>query len=394
MRRILNKNKAILIVVLLFLTNVSIILSQNMFQIAYQGNIAGHFPNSQQFCKTSDNGFLITNALGTNYAENLEIIKTDNSGAIIWSKKIGTNNNIIPQGIFNVSDLNNQPSYIIYGVTTLIGNGMKDIVVINIDNNGNIIWQKIFGGQKNDKIKCGIQLSNKQIVLAGSSESSSPLYNLDMSLTDRLENMFAIKLDINGNIIWKKSYAIASYEFATSLYHSKNEEISSIIEDTNGNIKFTGYTDSNNNIIYGTINSTNGNLLSIYSYNIQKQGYNVDCIEKGVKILNINGKYFIVGESNLIYNLENTDIVLFELNENGTASNLALYDFNYGWDQVFDAIVDNGSIIIAGQRAVSIGGNYQGLIMKINNYTPVWSRGIQENNFQKSFNKILKNNHY
>ncbi|MGV0831949.1 T9SS type A sorting domain-containing protein [Empedobacter brevis] len=78
-----------------------------------------------------------------------------------------------------------------------------DFHIIKLNQQGNTVWNKFFGGDKNDFLNTSISLTDGSFILAGSSYSNRSFdKNFDnMGLSDT----WLIKIDENGNEIWQKS---------------------------------------------------------------------------------------------------------------------------------------------------------------------------------------------
>jgi len=74
--------------------------------------------------------------------------------------------------------------------------GDKDIIIIKFDSQGIIEWSKVYGGSANDYPRAVIQTNSMEFIVIASTYS--------FGYGD--EDILAIKLDINGNIIWSKTF--------------------------------------------------------------------------------------------------------------------------------------------------------------------------------------------
>lgn len=116
-------------------------------QPIYEKKYASSTPNEEALFATAGlSGSLII--CGRTYSSPSDgiIMNTNNSGSIIWAKKIeGTGDEVINK-IRPTSDGN----YIATGFTTSYGAGGKDLLLMKLDANGNILWSKTFGTVKNE----------------------------------------------------------------------------------------------------------------------------------------------------------------------------------------------------------------------------------------------------
>lgn len=162
------------------------------------------------------------------------------------------NNNIIVAGSFASTSLT-------IGTTTLTKTGFENVIVAKYDPNGNVLWAKSAGGTKTDVcLSANVDLAGN-IVLVGYffsptfSIGTTNLINSDA--TGNTADIFILKLDQNGNIIWAKSSGGTGRDWALR---------SNI--DLNGNILVTGFFE--NTITFGTnsLTSSGSNDVFIVKY--------------------------------------------------------------------------------------------------------------------------------
>ena len=120
----------------------------------------------------TDNGYLLagnTNSYG-NGNNDIFIIKVDQAGAQQWSQTYGGNGTDVGRSISKVID----GGYIITGYTDSFGNSSNfNIWLIKIDENGNLIWDKTYGENGDDRALDGHQTLDGGYVLTGFSDSNS-----------------------------------------------------------------------------------------------------------------------------------------------------------------------------------------------------------------------------
>ena len=110
--------------------------------------------------------FGTTKSLGDNNGDHY-LIKTDLNGNTISEKTFG--GPMAEEGIDLIET--NDGNFILLGTTTSFGAGQKDIHAIKIDDVGNIIWEKTYGGLLDDTPQEIIELSNSEFCIAGTTES-------------------------------------------------------------------------------------------------------------------------------------------------------------------------------------------------------------------------------
>jgi gliding motility-associated-like protein len=165
-----------------------------------------------QVLVTSDKGFLLTgygNSVdgdfsGTTNAggDDMQILKTDVCGNVIWKKQYGGTRF---EQTFTVTPSPDK-GYLLSGNTTSTElpnyhGGPWDALLCKIDESGNLQWLKSFGGSGLDNLLNAVYLPDSSFIMAGNSSSTDG----DAGGTGDIQG-WLLKLDKNGNVIWKKTY--------------------------------------------------------------------------------------------------------------------------------------------------------------------------------------------
>ena len=85
--------------------------------------------------------------------------------------------------------------YIVAGITYSFGTAGGDFWVLKLDNNGNVSWQKTYGGSSTDEDALIQQTSDGGYIMTGSTRSFGAGDN----------DIWVLKLDQNGNISWSNT---------------------------------------------------------------------------------------------------------------------------------------------------------------------------------------------
>jgi len=147
--------------------------------------------------QTSDNKYIIageTNSFGV-VDRDYWVLKLDSDGSILWQKIYGGNNYEVARSIEEAAD----GGIIVAGESASFGSGLADFWVLKLDsNNGNVLWEKIYSVvQINDDVTRSIQkTSDGGFIVAGNSTSFG----------NPLGDIWILKLKANGDIDWQKSY--------------------------------------------------------------------------------------------------------------------------------------------------------------------------------------------
>ena len=141
---------------------------------------------------TSDGGYLIagfTTGFGA-VSKDYLVIKLDPDGAIQWQKRYGASGEDVLRFAKQTSD----GKYLIAGFTHSFGEG-GDIMVLKLDESGNVEWQKRYGGEKFEEPGAILEVPGGYVVLEQTASFSGG--------TDG----WIFKLDSDGNILWQKRYS-------------------------------------------------------------------------------------------------------------------------------------------------------------------------------------------
>ena len=111
-----------------------------------------------------------------------------------------------------------------------------DYHVVKLDQNGNTVWDKYFGGTRHDYLTTSIATQEGGFLLAGTSFSNQSgekkINNLGGS------DVWVIRLDENGEELWQKTLGTKS-----------NDEASSIVQSADEGFFVTGNINSNQNLL-------------------------------------------------------------------------------------------------------------------------------------------------
>lgn len=144
------------------------------------------------------------------------ITKLDTDGNFIWTKNIGATYRV--SGI-KISADNQGNIYVtgmfsgtaLFGNTSMTSDGDGDIFIVKLDPNGNIIWARSAGGPNSDSGR-GISVdSQNNIYITGSFRETAHFGNITVT-SEGSDDAFIAKLDTNGNFLWAKGIGDSSYD--------------------------------------------------------------------------------------------------------------------------------------------------------------------------------------
>jgi len=146
---------------------------------------------------TTDGGFITagyTQSFGLGRFGNGYIIKTNADGDTLWTRMFGSD------GMDVFADLIATPDsgYIAVGLTDT-PNDFENIYVVKVDNDGNTIYEKNFGGPQKDVGLSIAPAADGGYVITGGTKS--------VSVGE--EDLFLFKIDAAGDSVWFKTYGTA-----------------------------------------------------------------------------------------------------------------------------------------------------------------------------------------
>lgn len=151
-----------------------------------------------------DNGFII-GGQSTNGATGLDLylVRTNSSGATLWTNRWGT------AGTDNIEHIvrNSDGTFMLAGGTDDIsGLGGNDGYIVKTDSSGTQIWAKIYGGNDQDDFHRIEATNDGGFIASGTSRSSGPLE----------PNMWMMKTTASGDSVWSRTMGGVNHDHGYS----------------------------------------------------------------------------------------------------------------------------------------------------------------------------------
>lgn len=202
-----------------------IIKVDNNFNIQWQKAIGKKGDErAVQVIATSDGGFIATGHTDT-YGKGLAdiwVTKFNLIGQFLSYKTYGTAGSDFGKSIVETDD----GGYLVAGITKSYSSGEFDIVLLKLNNEYNIVWQKVYGTAREERANHIIKTLDGGYIICG--------YIALNALSQR--DILLIKLDSAGGIEWARTY-----------FTALNEEAYKIIEKPNGGYVIIGYIEYEGN---------------------------------------------------------------------------------------------------------------------------------------------------
>jgi len=209
--------------------------------------------NAESIQQTTDGGYIISGHTSSNDIDvsghkgetDFWIVKIDSEGKIQWQKALG--------GYYfehRASSIQQTADggYIVAGIThsndgDVTGNhGEWDGWIIKLDAEGNVLWKKCIGGSRDDKAISIQQITDSGYIIAGDT------YSNDGDVTGNHGDIDAwvCKLDESGSIVWLKCFGGTESEKANSIQQTTDGGyvVAGVASSDDGDVSgVTGHTD-------------------------------------------------------------------------------------------------------------------------------------------------------
>jgi len=184
-----------------------------LLKINSEGNIEWqkiYYRSSQDYANdiypTNDGGYIVactTYNYGNSWYD-IWLLKINSIGDIMWQKVYKGNNDEEPYAIIQTYDGN----YIVGGYTLSFTHYyLRDAFVMKLGSMGNVIWQKSYGGDQDEYITDVVEINDGNFIFAG----------YTISFTNGMKDIWVFKLNEIGDIIWQKAYGGINEDWANSI---------------------------------------------------------------------------------------------------------------------------------------------------------------------------------
>ena len=145
--------------------------------------------------RSADGNLLVvgtTRSFTKNGNREFYVAKVSLDGKGIWQNTFGRERDEFGRAIVGTDD----GGALVAGESESFGNGYKDIFIVRIDKNGNMVSEIKMGGEKEDLVRAMTRTREGDVVMVGSRE------------LDRVgdSDFFVLKMDQNGKKIWARTY--------------------------------------------------------------------------------------------------------------------------------------------------------------------------------------------
>ena len=202
--------------------------------------------------QTNDHGFLLVGSIDISASKgqgNAKTTSKKHAGGEYWAIKISNRGDFKWSNFFGGSFTDTpfdvvetqHNSFIIVGqsdstdVDVSDNLGTYDFWVIHISAKGNLIWEKSFGGSQIDEAYGISKTSDNNFIILGNTRSTDQ----NISNNNGGADIWLIKIDINGNLIWEKSIGGSGFDVGRSIHKTANNGFLISGSSKSTNEKFT-----------------------------------------------------------------------------------------------------------------------------------------------------------
>ncbi|MCD6573678.1 MAG: hypothetical protein J7K95_06250 [Thermoplasmata archaeon] len=337
-------------VVLFIFLNIN---SPNINEVSVETNhncwnkVYGNFGGEAFDIIKVDRGYAVVGgyiAPGDSWSESdAVLLKINENGDIIFGKTYGGRQEDVGEKIIKTPD-----GYVVGGYTLSYGNGGADFWIIKVNKNGNELWNRTYGGGRDDFIEDVIPTSDGGYIMVGETDSYG-----------EGGDMWVVKIDANGNELWSKNYGGSGYEKGYSILEADG-----------------GY------IICGVTSSYGKGGWDFWVVKIDKNGnelwnktYGYWDMEWAKKIIKVDDGYIVAGDTTTTSTGWN-DILLIKIDDKGNE----IWNKTYGGNDV-DSLSDivktkDGYILIGVTESFDV-GFFDGWMTKLDkNWNEVWNKSF------------------
>ena len=318
----------------------------------------------------------------------------------VWQKIYGGKDDDIANGVVMLEE----GDVAIVGECKSFGAERSDICVTRLNRDGNTIWRKMLGGKKED---IGVAISRAKdgnLIVIGSTKSLKPNNGSDL---------YVAKLSLDGKVIWQKSFGGERDEFAGGIAGTSDGGVLAV--GSTDSFSKKGYRDiyivrldkDGNEVSIKTIGgklnddaksltrTADGNFVMVGSREIEHLGdadfFIMKLNQKGEKIwartlgqdendvlLSVaptpTGGIVATGKTRS-YNSEQTDLAIMNFNKNGKLIWFKIYGFKYYDEGTAITMTKDGGYVVAGKTNSMGKGDFDAYVLALSSKGKLlWSK--------------------
>ncbi len=249
--------------------------------------------------QTTDGGIFVGGILDvtSSNGEGNSLAKTQHAGGDYWAIKLNSNGDIEWRNYFGGTNtdtcydvVETTDGYILVGssdstdVDINNNKGSYDFWIIKIDNAGNLLWEKNFGGTEIDEARAITKTNDGNFIIVGDTRSNDQ----DISINNGGADLWVIKINNDGELLWEKNFGGSNFDVARSI--NKTSDGGYVISGSSRSLD-NGFTNQGQNDAWILKISSEGNE----EWQQIIGGSNIDFFYDAIELE--DGSFVAVGES-------------------------------------------------------------------------------------------------
>jgi len=154
-------------------------------------NITSKYDGGYSISKTADGGYIIGGEAGSNHDEDFMMLKVDQNGNKKWSKMFSDGH--VDTSAYDAIEASDGNFYLV-GSKRIVDR-YEDIRIIKTNSKGKTIWDKTYGGDKEDIGEGIIESENNTFVVVAGTFSYG-----------KAGDVLLMKINSDGEVIWQNNY--------------------------------------------------------------------------------------------------------------------------------------------------------------------------------------------
>jgi hypothetical protein len=163
----------------------------------------------KQVVATRDGGYVLagyTSSFGPG-GLNAWVLKLDGAGNVLWQKVLGGDGEDVASAVAATQD----GGVIVAGYTASAGAGADDVWVFKLDGAGNLVWQQTYGGPQGETAQAVLATDDGGYLVAGNTGS----FGQDAGSGSL--DAWVLRLDGAGQVVWQNTYGAAGSDGGAAL---------------------------------------------------------------------------------------------------------------------------------------------------------------------------------
>lgn len=150
----------------------------------------------------SDGFLLVGNEFSASEDVNGYVARIDNQGNLLWNSTVGGEKTDKLFSAIAVPD-----GFVVFGLTYSYGNGESNAWAVKLDGNGNVVWNRTYGTATDAAARTGVLAPDGDYVVAGYTNTQG----------EGDYDFYLLKIGADGNMVWNKTYGGVESEKAYAM---------------------------------------------------------------------------------------------------------------------------------------------------------------------------------